>query len=278
MTTPTNPIDLTTLQAVKDWLGAPSAASDDLIQRSITNCSRFVVAWISRAILPANYADRYDGYGPPQSRVVLKQWPVISITAASIGSVGIAAAPIPGAGINFRPGYLLSPGDPVPPGAQQYLDFQGYCLPQGAQNIGVSYRAGYATAETWPIPTTPFQIIPTQGLGRWGQDEGVTINGVAAVKVASAPAAGQYMITVAASVPTYTFAVADVGKTAVISYGYIPQDVEQATLEMIAFRFKSREFIGLVSKSLGGQESVTFSQKDMQEFVRSTLQNYRRVF
>jgi hypothetical protein len=275
MTVAPNPIDLTTLDALKAWLGATTTVSDDILQRTITNGSRFIISWLSRPILPANYTERYDGVGSPQSRILLKNWPVISMGVVSIGNTLIAAAPIPGPGSSYGAGYLLSPGDSVPPGTQQYLDFPGWCLPPGAQNIGIAYRAGYATSEAWTIPGTPFQITPTAGLGRWGQDEGATINGVAAVKVASGPTTGQYAVS---SVGLYTFAAADTGKAAVISYGYIPQDVEQAALEMISFRMKSREFIGLVSKSLGGQESVTFSQKDLQDFVKTNLQNYKRVF
>lgn len=270
-----NPIDLTTLAAVKAWLGATTAVSDDLLQRTLTNCSRFMISWLSRAILPANYIERYDGLGGPSSRLILTQWPVISVSAVSIGNAAIAAAPIPGVGVNFGSGYLLSPGDSFPPGSQQWLDFFGYCLPRGAQNIGVAYRAGYATAETWTIPASPYQITPTQGLGRWGSDEGVTIGGVVAAPITSGtPTAGQYLWCDG----IYTFAAADVGKVAVLSYGYIPQDVEEAALETVAYRAKGREFIGLVSKSLGGQESVTFSQKDLQDAVKTMLQNYRRVF
>lgn len=270
-----NQIDLTTLAALKAWLGITNAESDDQLQRTITNCSRFILSWLSRNMLPATYSDRYDGLGPPASRVMLKQWPVISVSAVLIGNTAIAAAPVPAAGVNWGPGYLLSPGESFPPGSQQWLDFQGYCLPRGAQNIGVTYRAGYATSEAWTIPGSPYAVTPTAALGRWAVDEGVTIAGVAAVKVASAPTVGQYAVS---STGVYTFAAADAAKAAVISYGYVPQDVEQAALEMIAFRMRSREFIGLVSKSLGGQESVTFSQRDMQEAVKSMLQNYRRVF
>jgi hypothetical protein len=265
-----NPIDLTTLAALKAWLGVTVNTSDDMLQQTITNCSRFILSWLSRSILPATYSERYDGIG--NRRLILRQWPVISIAQASIGNTLIAAGPVPGPGSSWPgSGYLLSPID----GNQQFLDFNGYCLPVGSQNVAIAYRAGYATSEAWTIPNAPFTITPTAGLGRWGTDEGVTIAGAAAVKVASAPAAGQYAVS---SVGVYTFAAADAGKAAVISYGYIPQDVEQAALEMIAFRMKSRDFIGLVSKSLGGQESVTFSQKDMQETVKTILQSYRRVF
>lgn len=275
MTVAPNPIDLTTVANVKDWLGATTTASDDVIQRTITNCSRFIIAWLSRPMLPAAYSERYDGLGGPMSRIMLRNWPVISIAQASIGNTLVTAAPIPGPGSTFGNGWLLSPGENVPPGAQQWLDFQGWYLPAGFQNIGISYRAGYETSESWVIPTTPFQITPSQALGRWGIDSGVTIAGAAATNVASAPTAGQYAVSVAG---LYTFAAADAGKSAVITYGYIPQDVEQAAIETIAFRFKSREFIGLVSKSMGSQETVTFSQKDMQDAVKTMLQNYRRVF
>lgn len=269
-----NPIDLTTVANVNAWSGA-TTISEDIVQRTITGVSRFILNWMSRGILPANYSERYDGLGSPMSRLMLKNWPVISIAQVSLGNTAIVAAPIPGAGSSYGPGYLLNPGESQPPGSQQYLDFVGWCLPAGAQNIGVSYRAGYAASETVTIPATPFQITATALLGRWASDEGVTINGGVATMVSGVPTTGQYAVDCNG---TYTFAAADVGKVAVFSYGYVPQDVEQAALEMIAFRMSSRSFIGLVSKSLGGQETVTFSQKDMPATVQTMLQNYRRVF
>ncbi len=276
-----NPIDLTTVAAVKAWLGDTSVVTNDQMQRTVTAVSRFILSYLSRIILPTTHAERYDGLGGPNNRLMLKQWPVISIAQASINNTAISPAPIPGPGSTFGNGWLLSPGDEQPPGVQQYLDFQGWCLPRGSQNIGVTYRAGYATSEAVVIPGTPYQIgldALAQPYGVWATDEGVAINGVAAVRVTTAPAAGQYRNVVASNVPTYTFAAADTGKTATISYGYIPQDLAQAALEMIAYRYRSRDFIGLVSKSLGGQETVTFSQRDMSEAVALMLQNYKRVF
>jgi hypothetical protein len=67
------------------------------------------------------------------------------------------------------------------------------------------------------IPTTPFQItVVPPSSGTYVANLGVTINGVTATRVASAPQVGQY--TQAAAV--YTFNTADVGKTARISYEY----------------------------------------------------------
>lgn len=271
-----NPIDLTTLAAVKAWLGANAAASDDALQQTITNCSRAILTFLSRNVLPADYSERYDGAGWPSSRLMLKQWPVISIAQVSIGNTLIGAAAVPGPNQQgSQSGYLLSPGDSFPPGAQQFLDFPGYGTPRGSQNIGVSYRAGYATSESWQIPTTPYQITPTALYGRWAMDLGVTIAGVAAAKVASAPVTGQYAVS---ATGVYTFAAADAGKAAVISYGYVPQDLEQAALEWISFRYVSRASIGVNSKSLGGQETISYSAKDMPSPVAMMLQNYRRVF
>lgn len=68
------------------------------------------------------------------------------------------------------------------------------------------------------IPGTPYQITPTvPSSGTWAADLGVRdTNGLPMVRVASAPATGQY--SVAAGV--YTFATADTGKTVYINYQY----------------------------------------------------------
>jgi hypothetical protein len=68
------------------------------------------------------------------------------------------------------------------------------------------------------IPGTPFGITPTvPNSGTWSQDLGVRdAGGVPMVRVASSPAAGQYMV--AAGV--YTFASADTGKTVFICFQY----------------------------------------------------------
>lgn len=59
-------------------------------------------------------------------------------------------------------------------------------------------------------------------------------------------------------------------------YTAIPNEIEQACIELVALRYKDRDRIGLVSKELAG-ESVTFSQKEFSDSVESTLKQYRRV-
>jgi hypothetical protein len=68
------------------------------------------------------------------------------------------------------------------------------------------------------IPTTPFTITPTPpASGVWSRDLGVRDqNGNPMVRVASAPATGQYSVSAGA----YVFAAADTGQTVFISYQY----------------------------------------------------------
>ena len=58
--------------------------------------------------------------------------------------------------------------------------------------------------------------------------------------VAPRPAPGN--MSVAGGV--YAFSAADAGKAVSISYGYVPQDIAQAALELAAERFRAAEHIG----------------------------------
>lgn len=71
------------------------------------------------------------------------------------------------------------------------------------------------------IPTTPFELtVAPPSSGTFVADLGVirTDTGAQLVRVASAPATGQYMVN--ASTGKYTFAAADTGKPVAISYEY----------------------------------------------------------
>jgi hypothetical protein len=79
----------------------------------------------------------------------------------------------------------------------------------------VTGRKNPVIDETGVVPTTPFQVT-VSGSATWSEDRGVikTTTGANLVRVASAPATGQY--SVAAGV--YTFAAADVAMAVKISY------------------------------------------------------------
>lgn len=62
-----------------------------------------------------------------------------------------------------------------------------------------------------------------------------------------------------------------------ITFSYVPWDISWAANEMIALWYKRKDRIGILSKTLGGQESITFSQSDMTESIKNTLQDYKNV-
>ena len=98
-------------------------------------------------------------------------------------------------------------------------------------------------------------------------------SGLPLTAVAGAPTAGQY--AVAAGV--YSFAPADAGASVSLSYGYVPQDLAQAALELAAERFRAADHIGVRSKSLGGQETIAFDSAPISAPVMALIQPYRRV-
>lgn len=55
----------------------------------------------------------------------------------------------------------------------------------------------------------------------------------------------------------------------------VPLELQQSCLELCHLRYKERPFVGVQSKSLGG-ETITFSDKDMPKSVAVTMDNYRK--
>ena len=58
-------------------------------------------------------------------------------------------------------------------------------------------------------------------------------------------------------------------------YAATPPDLAQAAIELVGEAFRRRDRIGLSSKTLGGQEVVAFSLKDMNDTVRALLAPYQ---
>ncbi len=262
--------DLTTLANVKGWFSPPLAttADDGLLARLITAASRLILNYLQRAtLLSQSYTDTYDGSG---GRVmVLRRWPVTAIGALAIDGLAIQVSnPAPTAS-----GYLLEPWDGQSAGKPQKLSLAGFSFNQNLANVAVTYTAGYLVqgeAQTVPAIPGPYSLAT---LRSWAADVGVAyVGGAALTAVAANPGQGQYSV----SAGLYSFNAADAGKPVAIAYSYLPGDIEQACLELVALRYKERERIGHVSKSLAG-ETVSFTQKDMSDDIKLALQPYRLV-
>ena len=267
--------DLTHLAALKAWLGLPAstAPQDVTLTALITAASRAIYATLSRpTLLPQRYSEVLDA---ESERLYLRHWPVLQVT-----SVALEGMPIPPAApASARPtlGYLLRADDVAPPGRQQALDIFGRHVRPRRQNLVVDYVAGYAVqGEAHLVPAaTPWTLEARAPFGPWASDMGVVYaaSGAALTEVPSAPTTGQY----SRAHGVYTFNAGDAGATVEIAYGYVPQDIAQAALELAAERFRAAERIGLRSKSLGGQETIAYDVSAISAPVLALLQPYRRV-
>jgi hypothetical protein len=184
--------DLTTLADVTAWLQTgqnPFPVVDDaLLTRLITAASQFIQSWLQRQIAVSDWSETRDGNGG--QRMAFANFPVSAVLSLSIDGIAIPPAPADG---GFGAGYVFSPTE---------LALRGYVFSRRAQNVVVTYTAGYPS---------------------------------------------------------------------------VPADIAQACIELVAQRYRERTRIGEVSKAMMSGETVTFSQKDMSDDVKTLLTQYRAV-
>lgn len=127
--------DLTALADVKAWLQTGQSAfpdtDDALLTRLITAASQFIQTWLDRQIASGDWQEVRDGTGG--QRLAFANFPVSAVLSLSVDGLEITPAPSDG---GFGPGYVFSPTE---------LALRGYCFTRRAQNVIVSYTAGYAT-------------------------------------------------------------------------------------------------------------------------------------
>lgn len=262
---------LTSLASIKEWLSIPSddTDADNLLTRMNRTISAHVINHLNRDnIALAPYRDVYDGYG--REYLLLRRSPVYDVQTVSFSGTPIPAAIGDGITQPYANGWVLEPEYSVL--GTQRLNLYGYRTPRARSSVVVQYRAGYVNEnEAYTIPADPYQIKVTQ---HWLADFKVKRpDGTVLVKVDASPASGQYTV----SDGLYTFAAADVGASVLISYSFVPADIENAVIELVAERYRYMDRIGLLSKALGGQETISFSQKAMSEFVQENLTPYMNV-
>lgn len=262
---------LTTLSKVKAWLGiaADQTGSDAQLNFLIQAVSRFVYQYINLpTVAVTSYAERRDGYG--KNWISPWIWPLISLQSIQYCGTTISQA---ATGNPLNSGYTLN----APEYGPTRVTLHGYCLPYGKDLIQINYTAGFQAIEDYTIlavgdPATAGTVTVDQ---IWAVDYGVinTATEAAFTKVAAAPAAGEY--TVAEGV--YGFNVADVGTGVTITYAFVPADLAQAVTELIGATFRDKEHIGVKSKTLGGQETVSYFQNQITPSMAMMLQPFMRV-
>jgi hypothetical protein len=256
-------------------------SSDALLSRLISSVSSMVRAHTSRTCYALqSVVEVRDGTGTES--LLLREWPVVAVSQVSIGRRIVPQSPGPD-----QSGWVLSPYLGFPPGEPQVVRLRGcqsFCL--GSQNVSVAYQAGYVVSRE---PTTVVEVggvVPVfqvqAPLGPWIADGGVVRadTGAALQLVSGTPGLGQYSLPTPAfgeQPGQYQFSLADVGAQLLVSYSYVPSDLEQVVVEMVGERFAYRGRIGQRSKSLGGQETVSFSGSAMPEWAHIALRPYVSV-
>ena len=125
--------DLTTLADVKAWLQTGQDAfpdtDDALLARLITAASQFIQTWLNRQVALGDWQESRDGTGG--QRLAFANIPVVAVLSLSIDGLDIPPAPSTG---GFGAGYVFSPTE---------LALRGYVFTRRAQNVIVTYTAGY---------------------------------------------------------------------------------------------------------------------------------------
>jgi len=125
--------DLTTLADVKAWLQTGQAAlpttDDALLTRLVSAASQYIQTWLNRLIASADYLEIRDGTGGHTLQFACV--PVTAVLSLTINGHSVpAATSIDAAGYRF---------------SSTQVSVRGYRFNRGAQNVVISYTAGYST-------------------------------------------------------------------------------------------------------------------------------------
>lgn len=261
--------DLCTLADVKGFLASDKPASDDRLATLITQCSADILLQINRGILlTKTYTERRNGTG--SNALMLRNWPVHSISSVTIDGISIPKSPD-----GIAPGFILDDDDIEPPGAHQSVILINRSFHPGRSNVVIVYRAGYG------IPGEPHTIASGAATvdapyGMWCNDGGVTFaDGTPLTKVTGTPASGQYALGDSAG--KYTFSADDEGKSILISYDYVPDALRHCCIELVAecYRYASR--VGQKSMSINGNATTSYENARFTQFITGRLRNFTDV-
>lgn len=267
------PTQLATLEELKAWLKASGTnftdADNALLNALLMRASNLIFEYISNSDVVKRAVEEVRD-GTNSIGLMLREWPVLSISSLSINGVAINAAT--GA---TDTGYILAAWRGTGAGQPQMLKLRNKTFYEGIANVSVSYVAGYVISGEQQTINSSHQVTASANAGDWAASESVKFadTGEALTKVASAPAPSQY--SVAAGV--YTFNTVDDGRSVLLEYSYIPATLTQACVEWVSERYNYRTRIGQTSKSVGGQETVSFSIKDIPDFIALALQPFCKV-
>lgn len=108
---------------------------------------------------------------------------------------------------------------------------------------------------------------------------GVTINGQS-IPVRTSPTSFGFTFSdsqVHLTGYTFDYGIDNVSIDYTAGYSTIPADLEQACIETVLLRYKSRDRVGITDKTLSGQR-ISFEGRSFSESVMNVLDNYKAVW
>ncbi|MGA3212416.1 MAG: hypothetical protein ABSD20_14005 [Terriglobales bacterium] len=267
--------DLITLAQLKQRLGIPSSNTnaDADLQALIDQTSQDFHTQLNRAsVLYALYNERRNGQGG--SAMVLRNDPIISVTALVVGAVQVPAAPLPAAPPGTA-GYFTAEGGCATWGcATGYvidnpsLFIAGGCFARGVGNVLIQYWAGFGnllTSAPGGWTATSIYTAGTQIVDSNGNLQQCTAGGQ------SGPSAPGWATTIGASTTDNTVIWQCLGAPALL-----PQDMVLAVLDWCHHRYVARPGMGMGTRRLASGEGVSYDSRTMPDSVATTIEKYKR--
>jgi hypothetical protein len=273
--------DLVQLAKVKTFLGVTDSSADAILAQLITSQSSLFRSKVMRDILYKTYVETRDGNGTKAMEP--RQYPVKSVTSVLIDQTTIPAQPAYVSGQTPPYGWVLvddrieiegSWPCGIPP--ETYVgDSQPATFRRGNGNVLLTYKAGFlALDEAGTIPASSTYTV--QSGESFVSDQGVkfSVSGTALVAVSGAPTAGQYSVS---ATGLYTFNATDAGKGVLLTYAYVPADIEQAVIDMVQWNYKGRGHVGERSKAGIAGESVVFQTDAIPPSAQAVIDIHARM-
>lgn len=252
-------MNLTTLTAVKAYLGMKTSANqDDLINALIPKVSDHVRRLCGREFpYVQRVGVRFSGTGGTE--MVLPDAPIVSVEALYIDGLSIPAS---SDGIT-QSGYSFD---------DKSIWLTNFRFTRASKNVSISWTAGYVETLTETLPADgivepdAIPFIPTALAVSY------TSNGTAFAEVSTGNVAvGQYKLKDG----RFTFSTSDAGQSVDLRVAYVPDALEQAAIETIGLKIKQRDNLGVNSKTLAG-ETIAYSDKDMTPATKALLAPFVR--
>jgi hypothetical protein len=282
--------DLTTLANAQAWIDA--TPSNAVLTPLISRVSRMILSYLNRSkIIPSTVSEYFNGQGTNQ--LVPPGWPIMKINSLVVSGTAIPVSPQPtpsnvsptqptfSPGFGFpQPGYRVVPWNGTPPGEASDIELNGYVYAFGNQNVVLNYTFGYGIINE---PALSIIYTPFTPYGIWASDTGVTYasTGISLLPTTGiSPGVGFYVPPSPDAAPpvlNYIFNSTDITTGVLINYGYIPYDLEQACLELIAERASYRKRVGIRSQALAGQETLNYNLQALPDYIALTIQPYVNV-